>query len=389
MTDIFTSDGPQGEFFEPDAKGADIRVFGVGGCGGNVVAYLRRRRLDGVKYIAVNTDAQALAKVADAEAVQIGRVHTRGLGAGANPDIAREAARDDAERLRSLVQGADMVFITAGMGGGTGTGASPVIAQIAREANALTVAVVTRPFGYENRAETAKRGLAELNEHVDSLIVVPNDKLTEVLGDDITIAAAFEASNEVLYNAVAGISEIIYRPGHINVDFADVRTVMTRTGMTVMGSASESGVDRANRAADLAIRCPLQEDVDLSAARGLLINITASPESFKLRELNEAAATIKEKVAADAEVFIGMIYDDAMGDAMRVTVVATGLKMPGAPPALQVVRGGTADPQSPPAARSLPPGMATSGRKDKEIKAILQGCKNEDDIPAILRRQRS
>ena len=374
------------EFMENRRPGAVIKVIGVGGCGGNVVKYLQARNLEGVNYVAVNTDAQALEMTGDAERVQIGESDTRGLGAGAKPEVAREAARADAQRLRGITEDSDMVFVTAGMGGGTGTGASPIVAEIARTSGALTVAVVTRPFSWENRDAHANAGIEELVGYVDSLIVVPNDKLEEVLDDDVGLEESFAASNNVLYNAVAGISEIIHRPGLINVDFADVRTVMTEMGMAMMGSATEKGVDRANRAAQSAIQCPLLDDVDLSGARGLLVNISAARKGFKLKEMNEAMSAIRQKVSNAATVIQGAVFDESLEDAMRVTVIATGLESAVKAPAMRVVAGGGGDEiASPP----LPKGIIKPNRDQWNRQRIIDECKNSDDIPAILRRQLS
>ena len=265
------------EVLEAEDQAAVIKVIGVGGCGGNAVDHMIQNGVEGVEFICANTDAQALKRNQARTLLQLGSNITKGLGAGANPDIGRAAGMEDRERISELIEGADMLFITAGMGGGTGTGAAPVVAEIAKEMGILTVAVVTKPFSFEGtRLKSAESGIKELSNHVDSLIVIPNDKLMAVLGDDVTMDDAFKAANNVLYGAVAGIAEVINCPGLINVDFADVKTVMSEAGMAMMGSASATGVDRARLAAEQAVASPLLEDVNLSGARGVLVNITAS-----------------------------------------------------------------------------------------------------------------
>jgi cell division protein FtsZ len=283
--------------------------------------------VQGVEFIAINTDVQALNRSRARTQLQIGIAITKGLGAGAKPSIGKAAAEEDRERIKALISGANMVFITAGMGGGTGTGAAPIVAQIAREMNILTVAVVTKPFAYEgNRMRYATEGIKELQSHVDSLIIVPNSKLMEVLGNDVTVPEAFKAANGVLQGAVAGIAEVINAPGLINVDFADVCTVMSENGMAMMGSAVASGPDRARTAAERAIASPLLEDMDLTGARGVLVNIT-STSSLKLREMDEVMACV-QFAAEEATVILGSVFDETMGDDLRVTVVATGLGGP-------------------------------------------------------------
>jgi cell division protein FtsZ len=315
------------EIMEAESQDAIIKVIGVGGCGGNAVDHMIEQGVQGVEFIAINTDAQALKRSKARTQLQIGANITKGLGAGAKPSVGQAAAEEDRERIRELVQGANMVFITAGMGGGTGTGAAPVVAQIARELDILTVAVVTKPFAYEgNRMRFAKAGIEALHEHVDSLIIVPNSKLMEVLGNDITVPEAFKAANGVLQGAVAGIAEVINVPGLINVDFADVRTVMSENGMAMMGSAIANGADRARTAAERAIASPLLEDVNMSGARGVLVNITSS-SNLKLKEIDDVMECV-QFAAEEATVIVGSVFDEAMGDELRVTVVATGLGAP-------------------------------------------------------------
>ncbi len=306
-------------------EGAIIKVIGVGGCGGNAVEHMIERGLSGVEFICANTDAQALRRSTARTQLQLGSTLTRGLGAGAKPEIGRDAAMEDRDRIAELITGCDMLFITAGMGGGTGTGAAPVIADIAKSLGILTVAVVTRPFRFEGkRQKVASVGIEELQKKVDSLIIIPNDKLIDVLGEDIALLQAYAAANDVLYGAVSGIAEVINYPGLVNVDFADVRTVMGEVGMAMMGSATSSGEDRGRLAAEQAVRSPLLEDVNLAGARGVLVNVTASA-GLKMREYYEVMNTIKEFTADDAMVIVGTVIDDAMGADLRVTMIATGL----------------------------------------------------------------
>ena len=308
----------------PD-EGAIIKVIGVGGCGGNAVEHMITRGLSGVDFMCANTDAQALKRSTARTQLQLGSTLTRGLGAGARPEIGRDAAMEDRDRIASMIEGADMLFITAGMGGGTGTGAAPVIADIAKSLGILTVAVVTRPFKFEGkRQRVAAAGIEELTKKVDSLIVIPNDKLMEVLGEDVSMLDAFAAANDVLHGAVSGIAEVINNPGLVNVDFADVRTVMSEVGMAMMGSAVADGATRARDAAQAAVRSPLLEEVNLAGARGVLVNITASA-SLKMKEYHEVMNTIKEFTADDAMVIVGTVLDEAMEDRLRVTMIATGL----------------------------------------------------------------
>jgi cell division protein FtsZ len=305
--------------------GAIIKVMGVGGCGGNAVEHMLRRGLAGVDFVCANTDAQALKRSTARIQLQLGSTLTRGLGAGAKPEIGRDAAMEDRDRIAELIDGADMLFITAGMGGGTGTGAAPVIAEIAKQMGILTVAVVTRPFGFEGkRTRVAQAGIEELGKKVDSLIIIPNDKLMQVLGEDIGVLEAYAAANDVLHGAVAGIAEVINNAGLVNVDFADVKTVMGEVGMAMMGSATAAGGERARQAAQAAVKSPLLEDVNLLGARGVLVNITAS-SGLKMREYHEVMGTIKEFTAEDAMVIVGTVIDDTMDDRLRVTMIATGL----------------------------------------------------------------
>ena len=312
------------EIMETLTQDAVIKVIGIGGCGGNAVDHMIEQGVQGVEFIVINTDAQALKRSKARTQLQIGVNITKGLGAGAKPSVGQAAAEEDSERIREMLEGAHMVFITAGMGGGTGTGAAPIVAQIAKELDILTVAVVTKPFTYEgNRMRFAEAGIEALTDSVDSLIVVPNSKLMEVLGNDVTVPEAFKAANGVLQGAVAGIAEVINVPGLINVDFADVRTVMSENGMAMMGSAIASGVERARVAAERAIASPLLEDVDMSGARGVLVNITSS-SSLKLKEIDDVMECV-QFAAEEATVIVGSVFDEDMGDEMRVTVVATGL----------------------------------------------------------------
>ncbi len=305
---------------------AVIKVVGVGGGGGNAVEHMVAENIDGVEFICANTDAQAL-KASNAKIhIQLGDELTKGLGAGANPQIGREAAEEDRDHIREILSGADMVFITAGMGGGTGTGAAPVFAEVAKELGILTVAVVTKPFSFEGkqRALAAEEGIRRLAEHVDSLITIPNNKLLSVLGKNISLLNAFKAANNVLLGAVKGISDLITRPGLINVDFADVRTVMSEMGMAMMGTGSAVGEQRARQAAEAAIASPLLEDVNFSGARGILVNITAGLD-MSIGEFEEVGDVVKEFISDDATVVVGTVIDPEMTEEMRVTVIVTGL----------------------------------------------------------------
>ncbi len=307
-------------------QSAVIKVVGVGGGGGNAVDHMLREDVEGVDFICANTDAQALNNLTARTLLQLGSGVTKGLGAGANPDMGKDAALEDKDRIAEVLDGADMVFVTAGMGGGTGTGAAPVVAEIARNMGILTVAVVTKPFVFEGRKRMslAEAGIEQLSQYVDSLITIPNEKLLSVMGDDIPLLEAFAAVDDVLSNAVQGIADLIIRPGMINVDFADVRTVMSEMGMAMMGSGLASGEDRAVRAAEGAIRSPLLDEVDFNGARGILVNIAAN-EQIALGEFSRVGATIESFASENATVVIGTVIDQDMTDEMRVTVVATGL----------------------------------------------------------------
>lgn len=316
------------ELMEGQLQGnnAVIKVVGVGGGGGNAVEHMVAENIEGVEFICANTDAQALRASKAKIHIQLGDELTKGLGAGANPQIGREAAEEDRELIREMLTGADMVFITAGMGGGTGTGAAPVFAEIAKELGILTVAIVTKPFSFEGkqRALAADDGIRRLAEHVDSLITIPNNKLLSVLGKNISLLNAFKAANNVLLGAVKGISDLITRPGLINVDFADVRTVMSEMGMAMMGTGSAVGEQRARQAAEAAIASPLLEDVNFSGARGILVNITAGLD-MSIGEFEEVGDVVKEFISDDATVVVGTVIDPDMSEEMRVTVIVTGL----------------------------------------------------------------
>ncbi|MDP6376796.1 MAG: cell division protein FtsZ [Pseudomonadales bacterium] len=312
------------ELVDSAPQSAVIKVIGVGGGGGNAVQHMLNKGVDGVDFIAANTDAQALKNLEAKTILQMGSSITKGLGAGANPEVGRQAALEDRDRISEVLTGADMVFITAGMGGGTGTGAAPVVAQVAKDMDILTVAVVTKPFKFEKRMEVADRGMRELGECVDSLITIPNEKLLAVLGERTSMLDAFGAANDVLLGAVQGIADLIIRPGVINVDFADVRTVMSEMGMAMMGTGRASGDTRARDAAEAAIRSPLLEDVDLHGARGILVNVTAGPD-LNMGEFGDVGSTIEEFASEMATVVVGTVIDPDLGEELKVTVVATGL----------------------------------------------------------------
>ena len=312
------------ELVDSAPQSAVIKVIGVGGGGGNAVEHMVSKQVSGVDFIATNTDAQALKGLAAQTTMQIGSSVTKGLGAGANPDIGRAAALEDRDRIAELLNGSDMVFVTAGMGGGTGTGAAPVVAEVAKELGILTVAVVTKPFDFEKRKSNAEQGIKELAAHVDSLITIPNEKLLEVLGEKTSVLDAFAAANDVLLGAVQGIADLIIRPGMINVDFADVRTVMSEMGMAMMGTGAAAGENRAREAAEAAIRSPLLEDVDLNGARGILVNVTAGMD-LSIGEFTEVGRCVEEFASSDATVVVGTVIDQTLQDEMKVTVVATGL----------------------------------------------------------------
>ena len=314
------------EIVDQIESSAVIKVIGVGGGGGNAVHYMLNHAVEGVEFIVANTDSQAMRAIPADRTLQLGGDITKGLGAGANPDVGRNAAIEDRDAIVDVLTGTDMVFITAGMGGGTGTGAAPVVAEIARDLGILTVAIVTRPFGFEGRrrAHVADQGITALEKHVDSLIVVPNEKLLPVLGKNSSLMAAFGEANNVLHGAVRGIADLIIRPGMINVDFADVRTVMSEMGKAMMGTGAATGEDRAVTAAEVAIRSPLLEDIDLSGARGILVNITSGPD-FTLGEFDQVGKVVEQISDENANVVIGTVIDLEMSDQICVTVVATGL----------------------------------------------------------------
>jgi cell division protein FtsZ len=317
------------EIVDSYLQNAVIKVVGVGGGGCNAVEDMVSANIEGVDFICANTDAQALRNMSARTILQLGSNITKGLGAGANPDIGKQAAIEDRDRIAEVLEGADMVFITSGMGGGTGTGGAPVVAQVAKDLGILTVAVVTKPFPFEGRKrmQVAESGIRDLTQYVDSLITIPNEKLLSVLGRSISLLDAFKAANNVLLGAVRGISELITRPGLINVDFADVRTVMAEMGMAMMGSGSARGEDRARQAAEAAVASPLLEDINLAGARGVLVNITAGPD-LSIGEFDEVGNTVKEYAAENATIVVGTVIDHELQDELRVTVVATGLGKP-------------------------------------------------------------
>lgn len=348
------------ELMEVSGQQAVIKVIGIGGGGGNAVDHMISASLDGVEFIAANTDAQALHRCGVSKVMQLGEGLTRGLGAGANPEVGRQAASEDRDKIAAALDGTDMVFLTAGMGGGTGTGAAPVIAQLAREKGILTVAVVTRPFGFEGkkRINAADQGIKELGELVDSLIVIPNERIMEVMGGNVTLLEAFGKANEVLFNAVQGISELITRPGLINVDFADVRTVMAEMGMAMMGSATATGPDRAMQAARGAVSSPLLEEVDIHGAKGLLVNVSAGPD-MQLDEFAQVGEIVNEYASEDGTVVIGTVLDPEMEDELRVTMVATGIRKA---PQISLV-------------------------KDQGVDDGSSGHEDDYDVPTVIRRR--
>ncbi len=386
-----------------NSNSAVIRVIGVGGGGGNAVEHMVASEIEGVEFVCVNTDAQALKNNSARTVLQLGTNVTKGLGAGAHPEVGRQAAMEDRERLVDLLDGSDMVFITAGMGGGTGTGASPVIAQIAREMGILTVAVVTKPFPFElkRRMTIAQEGIVELSEHVDSLITIPNEKLLSVLGDRVTLKEAFAAANDVLLGAVQGIAELITRPGMINVDFADVRTVMSEKGRAMMGSGQGTGEEGAKAAAEAAMRCPLLEDINLAGARGILVNITASSD-LGMQEFQSVGDSIGDFASENALVVIGTALDESIGEEVRVTVVATGLGHSEQPAAKQTVRLVSTEPEPAPAPENgTAAGASGSDYRRYEVPTIIrkqpdraepiQMFEEDSDyqkIPVFLRRQK-
>ncbi|WP_199711901.1 cell division protein FtsZ [Alginatibacterium sediminis] len=377
------------EMAEELAQDAVIKVIGVGGGGGNAVEHMVEQSIEGVEFITINTDSQALRKSSAHNTIQIGSAVTKGLGAGANPETGREAAIEDRDAIMSQLQGSDMIFIAAGMGGGTGTGAAPVVAEIAKELGILTVAVVTKPFGFEGkkRSSFAQIGIDELSKHVDSLITVPNDKLLKVLGRGVSLLDAFKAANNVLLGAVQGIAELITRTGLINVDFADVRAVMSEMGTAMMGTGIARGEDRAEEAADTAISSPLLEDVDLAGARGILVNITAGFD-MSIEEFETVGNAVKAFAAEDATVVVGAVIDPEMSDELRVTVVATGIGMERRPD-ISIVSNATVQPEqermvvnsSQPVINDAAPAVAVNGSRAETPENDYL------DIPAFLRRQ--
>ncbi len=400
------------ELMDSYSQSAIIKVLGVGGGGGNAVSHMVQAGLEGVDFICINTDAQALKHSKVRTALQIGCNITKGLGAGADPEVGRQAAMEDRDRIIELIEGCDMLFITAGMGGGTGTGAAPVVAQVAKELGILTVAVVTRPFEMEGnkRGRVADNGMLELSKYVDSLITIPNQKLLSVLGSNTTLLDAFKAANTVLQGAVQGIAELITRPGLINVDFADVRTVMSETGMAMMGSGCASGDDRAREAAEAAISSPLLEDINLAGAQGILVNVTAGMD-LSIGEFQEVGNVIKQFASDEATVVVGTVIDPEMSNQIRVTVVATGLGRPvvkSAPQPMQHsherahagshAHSNAAAPAPMRMVRRSAPMMATDYAvlerpTVQRQRAVGDGLRNEVesedmlDIPAFLRRQ--
>ncbi len=376
------------ELMDAHSQSAIIKVIGVGGGGGNAVAHMVDAGIEGVDFICANTDAQALQMSRVKTALQIGCSITKGLGAGADPDIGRQAAMEDRDRIHEVIEGADMLFITAGMGGGTGSGATPIVAQVAKELGILTVAVVTKPFDMEGskRMMIAENSIFELGKYVDSLITIPNEKLLTVLGGETTLLDAFRSANQVLQGAVQGIAELITRPGLINVDFADVRTVMAEMGMAMMGSGSSSGEDRAREAAEAAVSSPLLEDINLAGAHGILVNVTAGTD-LSIGEFQEVGTTVREFASEDATVVVGTVIDPDMTDRIRVTVVATGLGRAAmnAEKPMRIVRR--------PAAITEPNyhglDKPTVQRKRAVGDGLEAGALQEEmlDIPAFLRRQ--
>ncbi|PID54849.1 MAG: cell division protein FtsZ [Gammaproteobacteria bacterium] len=365
------------ELIDNMPQSAVIKVIGVGGGGGNAVKHMIDHQVEGVDFICANTDAQALSDIESRTVLQLGGDITKGLGAGADPNVGRQAALEDRERIAETLRGADMVFITAGMGGGTGTGGAPVVAEVAREMGILTVAVVTRPFPFEGRkrAKIAGEGVDELQQHVDSLITIPNEKLLEVLGKNTSLLDAFKEANDVLLGAVQGIADLIIRPGMINVDFADVRTVMSEMGMAMMGTGSARGEGRAREAAEKAINSPLLDDIDLQGARGILVNITAAAD-LSLGEFSEVGDTVEAFASEEATVVVGTVIDPEMSDELKVTVVATGLGADVARAPLKVV-----DTDNTPAQ-----GETRTGRVNSAVEHAVETGRYDDlDRPAIGR----
>lgn len=383
------------ELVDSIQQSAVIKVIGVGGGGGNAVKHMIASKVDGVEFICANTDAQALKDIDARTVLQLGNSMTKGLGAGANPEVGRQAALEDRERIAEVLRGADMVFIAAGMGGGTGTGGAPVVAEVARDLGILTVAVVTKPFPFEGRKRMAiaEAGIRDLQERVDSLITIPNEKLLAVLGKSTSLLDAFKAANNVLLGAVQGIADLIIRPGMINVDFADVRTVMSEMGMAMMGTGRATGENRAREAAEAAIRSPLLEDVNLQGARGILVNITAGID-LSLGEYSEVGNTIEEFASADATVVVGTVIDPEMSNELRVTVVATGLGVVAAakeakPASTKVIVDNTrrANGQIDYSALDRPAHLRASAHSSAAVAPMAEKDLEYLDIPAFLRRQ--
>ncbi|HXH54710.1 MAG TPA: cell division protein FtsZ [Gammaproteobacteria bacterium] len=369
-------------------ENAVIKVIGVGGGGGNAIKHMLGANVAGVEFIRANTDKQALEDDLPGVILQLGTGITKGLGAGANPEVGRQSALEDRDRIKEVLTGAHLIFITAGMGGGTGTGAAPIVAEVAKELGALTVAVVTKPFPFEGkkRMEHAEKGIQQLSQVVDSLITIPNQKLLSVLGKGVTLLDAFKAANNVLLGAVQGISELITRPGLINVDFADVRTVMSEMGVAMMGTGSASGENRALLAAEAAISSPLLDDIELSGARGVLVNITAG-QNLSIAEFEQVGDAIKNFTSEDATVIVGTVIDPSMTDELRVTLVATGL---GKLTPFDAHRVGTA--LSEVTRESGKMGVASGRRQAMQQKNTLQPVESGVDypfldIPAFLRRR--
>ncbi len=385
------------ELMDTHSQNAIIKVIGIGGGGGNAVNHMVNAEMAGVEFICANTDAQALKGIQVRNILQLGAGITKGLGAGTNPEVGRQAALEDRDRIQESLVGADMVFITAGMGGGTGTGAAPIVAEIAKALGILTVAVVTKPFSFEGtkRMRVAETGIAELSKHVDSLITIPNEKLLAVLGKDMSLLSAFSSANDVLLNAVQGISELITRPGLINVDFADVKTVMSEMGVSMMGTGAARGENRARAAAEAAIRSPLLEDVNLAGARGILVNITGGMD-LAIGEFDEVGSTVKEFAHDDATVVVGTVIDPDMGDEIRVTVVATGLgkqeKKASQEPHVRLVQSEPLDSFFPADGyREIERPTFIRDKREATRGTTVEPVKSVDmdylDIPAFLRRQ--
>lgn len=373
------------ELMDTYGQQAVIKVIGVGGGGGNAVDHMVAANIDGVEFIGANTDAQALKKAKSKTILQLGTNLTKGLGCGANPAVGRQAAVEDRERIAEALAGADMVFITAGMGGGTGTGAAPVVAQVAKDMGILTVAVVTKPFPMEGkkRMAVADQGIRELSEYVDSIITIPNEKLLTVLGKDASLLDAFGKANEVLQNAVQGIAELITKPGLINVDFADVRTVMSEMGMAMMGSATARGQDRAREAAIAAVSSPLLEDINISGARGLLVNVTGGMD-MSIGEFEEVGNTVREFASDDATVVIGTVIEPEKREEIRVTIVATGLGQEKRKQPYKVVKTGTGTTDY---EQLDTPTVIRNRRVERKSASAADGGLEYLDIPAFLRKQ--